>query len=132
MSQLIDPELKEQVKLILLKSGPNRSYDDIITLKIFLSKLEFMKIRLPGLHPKQVDDLCLGLTLETFYYNDFVFHQGDIGDKLYFVFTGKCDIKVKFEVDLGHGIKESREKTVFSISDGAHFGERALESDEPR
>lgn len=129
---MLDEAAVNQLRLVLLKNGSVRSYDDLLTLKSFVSKLEFIKQSLSGLHPKQMDDLCRNLTVESFANGDVVFKQGDIGDKLYFVLTGACEVVLRHMVNLAHGESEMREKVLFKCIQGQHFGERALISDEPR
>lgn len=127
-----DNETLDSIRLSVMKIGPNRSYDDILTIKQYLVKLDFMKGKTSGLHPKQINDLCMNVSLETFYLNDSIFKQDDTGDKLYFVFAGTADVWIKFDVDLGHNIIETKEKMVFTLTSGCHFGEKALETDAPR
>lgn len=126
-SILQDLPLYNSLRQALMKVGTSRSYDDILTLKQYLCKLDFMKNKMSGLHPKQVDDLCVNLVLEEFHYHEVVFNQGDVGDKLYFLLEGEVSCKVKMKIDLGHGVVEQREKVLFTFGPGAHFGERALE-----
>jgi len=128
---LQDLPLYNSLRQALMKVGTTRSYDDILTLKQYLGKLDFMKSKMSGLHPKQIDDLCVNLVLEEFHYHEIVFNQGDVGDKLYFVLEGEVSCKVKMKIDLGHGVVEQREKVLFTFGAGAHFGERALEQVTP-
>lgn len=129
----MDEDTISGVRRVLSKPGPMRSYDDIVVLKAYISKLDCVKGKFQGLNPKQINDLCRNMELETFSLdNPVVFHQGDHGDKLYIVLVGKTDIIVKHNVTLAHGESEMREKVVMSCVPGMHFGERALDHDEPR
>ena len=119
--------------MALLKQGPFRSYDELLMLKSHLSKSDFIKNTLSSsLLPKQVDELCRSLQLEHFSTGDFVFRQNDPGDKMYIILSGSCEVRKKEKVDLAHGASETREKVLFVVQPGQHFGERALSEDQPR
>ncbi len=121
------------LRLILKKAGAQRSYDDLLLLRSRISQMDLLKSTFAGLHPRQVDELCRNLGLETFSVNEIVFNQGDVGDKFYIVLTGACTVKVKNTiVEQTSGESEVREKILFTCSIGQHFGERALEFNEPR
>lgn len=129
----MDTELALQIRIALSKTPQSRSYDDILLLKSYLSKTELVTKNLASLiSPKQLNDICRNMTLEKYKSGDFVFHQGDAGEKVYVIFTGACDVIVKYKIDLTQGESEVREKVLVSYSEGNYFGERALESDEPR
>lgn len=142
MCALKPPEMEDdfdaQVRLVLAKQGNQRSYDDLLILKSKISKMDFMKSSFSNLHPRQIDDLCRCMNLEIFEENQFVFHQGDIGDKFYVVLSGAVDILLKqrtgtYTVDAqGEKVEEFQEKVVFTCREGGQFGERALDYDEPR
>ena len=121
------------VRMALLKQGPFRSYDELLMLKSHLSKSDFIKNTLSSsLLPKQVDELCRSLLLEHFSAGEFVFRQNDPGDKMYIILSGSCEVRKKEKVDLAHGASETREKVLFVVQPGQHFGERALSEDLPR
>ncbi len=49
----------EQLRYVLLKNPENRSYDDLLVLKGFIGRTEFMQKNLAGIvNPKQMNDLC--------------------------------------------------------------------------
>lgn len=125
-------EEDQNLRLILAKEGSQRSYDDILLLKSMISKMEFWKHTFAALHPRQVDELCRSLGLETFGMSQIVFNQGDFGDKLYVVLTGSCQVRVRTVLESNTGESEVREKVMFTCGPGQHFGERALEFNEPR
>lgn len=121
------------VKQCLLKSGPFRSYDELLLLKSHISKSEFIKnVLSASMLPKQVDELCRSLQLEHFETGDYVFRQNEPGDKMFIVLQGSCEVRLRQKVELAHGQSESRDKVLFVCQPGAHFGERALSEDQPR
>jgi CRP-like cAMP-binding protein len=123
----------EEIKLLLAKPSNFRCYDDIITLRSFLSQIPFfIQSDISGLLPKQVNDLCHSLELESFNLNDTIFNQGDIGDKLYIVLSGSVDIIYKSTMEVPGSGPRTREKILLTCFENSNFGERALESDEPR
>jgi CRP-like cAMP-binding protein len=127
-------ENNEQLIHVLLKTPENRSYDDLLVLKGFMLRTEFMHKNLAGIvNPKQMNDLCRQLGLETYSSGDTVFNQGDIGDKVFILLDGACDLIVRYRIDLTQGESEIREKFIKTYRErGSYFGERALQFDEPR
>jgi CRP-like cAMP-binding protein len=139
MSLTSDDNLDSQVRGVLAKHGDARSYDDLLVLKSRISKMDFMKSVFSTLHPRQIDELCKSMNLETFDENTFVFYQGDVGDKFYVVLSGSCDVLLKqrtgnFIEDpiSGVSVEEFVDKVIFTCRPGGQFGERALDFDEPR
>jgi CRP-like cAMP-binding protein len=134
----MEDDFDTQVRLVLAKNGSQRSYDDLLILKSKISKMDFMKSIFSTLHPRQIDDLCRCMNLEIFEENQYVFHQGDLGDKFYVVLSGAVDILLKqrtgnvFVDAEGKKVEEFTEKLVFTCREGGQFGERALDYDEPR
>eukprot|EP01032_Pedospumella_encystans_P022055 gene22055-25004_t len=124
----------DQLRQVLLKNPENRSYDDLLVLKGFITRTEFMQKHLAGIiNPKQMNDLCRQLGLETYSSGDTVFNQGDIGDKVFILMEGACDLRVRYRIDLTQGESEIREKFIKTYKErGSYFGERALQFDEPR
>lgn len=124
----------EQIKLALLKSSSSRSYDDLLLLKYYLTRTEFIQKTLAGIaNPRQMNDLCRTLGLETYEVGQSVFNQGDPGDKVYVLLSGSCEVRVKYKIDLTQGQSEMREKVIVTYDkSGQFFGERALQFDEPR
>mmetsp|Transcript_25131 Transcript_25131/g.37034 ORF Transcript_25131/g.37034 Transcript_25131/m.37034 type:complete len:1156 (+) Transcript_25131:136-3603(+) len=136
--QFIGSEIDSQIRYVLAKQGSQRSYDDLLILKSRISQMDFMKSVFSSLHPRQVDELCRSMNLEIYEENQFVFHQGDVGDKFYVVLSGSCDILLKqrtgnFITDSeGNKVEEYTHKVIFTCKAGGQFGERALDYDEPR
>jgi CRP-like cAMP-binding protein len=124
----------EQMRFVLQKNPLTRSFDDLLILKGFMSRSDFMLKSLSGaLNPKQVNDLCRDLGLENYNNGDIVFNQGDIGDKVFILLDGACDLRVRYKIDLTQGESEIREKYIKTYTErGSYFGERALQFDEPR
>ena len=131
-SSLLNQDEYERLKNVLVKSGSNRSYDDILVLKAYFLSLDFLRNLCSNMSPKQTEDLCRNMVLDTYDFGSYVFKQGDIGEKFYIVLTGTCDIITNHRVELAHGESEYRERVVFTCKQGSHFGERALEYNEPR
>lgn len=130
-------ELDSKVRSVLAKKGEFRTYDDLLILKTRVMKMDFMRSVISRLHPRQIDELCISMNLELFVENQYVFHQGDVGDKFYLVLTGSCDVvinqKVGSRLDSNNNpIDEHVEKVVFRCHSGQQFGERALDFDEVR
>ena len=70
----------ELIKLALSKVAANRTFDDILLLKSYLSKTEFIKENFSGrVSPHQMNELCRGLFLESHQAGDIIFNQGDYG-----------------------------------------------------
>lgn len=70
----------DQVKLALTKAASNRSFDDVLLLKSYLSKTEFIATNLTGqVNPRQMNEFCRGILLESHRCGDIIFNQGDIG-----------------------------------------------------
>lgn len=132
MISTTDSHTIDSIKLILLKPFNVRSYDDILLLKSYLSKTEYIRHNLSTVSSIQLDELCRNINLETCELDENVFKQGDVGDKLYIILSGRCDIKVTYKVELISGESELRDKLIVTLSNGQHFGERALVFDEPR
>ena len=131
--------LDSQVRAVLAKQGDSRSYDDLLVLKSRISKMDFMKSVFSSLHPRQIDELCKSMNLEIFEENEYVFRQGDVGDKFYVVLTGMCDVLLKQRTgsiiedpETGESTEEFVDSVIFTCQSGGQFGERALDFDEPR
>lgn len=61
-----------------------------------------------------------GLQIATYAKDEFVFNEGDTGDKFYIIESGSCDcLKVNSEAE--NGFLQVRE-----LSEGDHFGEIAI------
>lgn len=129
----ISPTYQAQLISALNKPALHRSYDDVLLLKSYVSKTEFITKSIVGVvGPRQMNDLCRGLELRVLQTGDAVFHQGDVGDHVYVILSGKVDVIVRYNIDLTQGDNAIREKVVASFSTGNFFGERALQFDEPR
>ena len=67
--------------------------------------------------------LLLKLNEEKFADGEFLFRQGDEGDKLYIIQSGKVSV---------HCTVDGADSQIDLLSDGQYFGERALLKREPR
>ncbi len=133
MASLLSADQVNEMKAALLKNGAHRSYDEILQLKSYLSGTDFVRnIVGNALLPKQMDELCRSLVLESYNAGDVVIKQGDPGDRMYLVLKGLCEVRLKQTVELAHGLSEVREKALYQCSNNMHFGEKALQNDEPR
>eukprot|EP00605_Chrysophyceae_sp_TOSAG23-4_P000615 GSChrysophyteH1.ASY1.ANO1.692.1 assembled CDS len=129
----MNTELLKDIKSALLKNGQQRSYDELLMLKSYLSGTDFVRnIVGNSLLPKQMDELCRNLVLESFNAGDVIIKQGEPGDRMYLVLKGLCEVRLKQNVELAHGLSEVREKALYECSQNMHFGEKALQNDEPR
>ena len=128
----LDEELLTAIKHVLLKTPEGKTYDDILLLKNHVSRTDFFKQHLLLALPKLLDEICRNLALETFGPNESIFRQGDIGDKMYIILDGQCDISIRHEVDIGNGDIQAIKKVVATLVEGQHFGEKALDLDAPR
>lgn len=79
-----------------------------------------------------MDELCRSLQLETVEDGDVVIRQNDVGDKMYIILSGSCEVRMRQRVELAHGESEMRDKSLFICTAGTNFGEKALMNDEPR
>ena len=114
-----------------MKSGDARSYDDILVLKSRLSRMQFFMALFQSFMPNQINDICKHVTMEITDRGEYVFKQGQFGSSFFVILTGRCEVRISSgEKDPETG--ELLEKTVHTLLPGNHFGERALEHDEPR
>ena len=65
-----------------------------------------------------------GLTQATFSKDEFVFREGEIGDKFFIIESGACECLKTTE----HGAMES----IRMLGEGSHFGEVAIINDSQR
>ena len=90
------------------------------------------------------------MTLQIFEKNTVIFRQGDMGDTFYVILTGSCEIRILKEVkeDMISEMTEEeksqllpskndpsiflKEIVIVNLGAGQFFGERALDSGEPR
>merc|ERR1711959_539837 len=88
--------------------------------------IEFLK-RVELLQPLLANELYLldqALVEKKFNEGDIVFNQGDIGEKFYILMRGSLHGVIKDD--------EGNVKEEFNYESGDFFGERALETNEPR
>ena len=121
------------IKRILELAPANRSYDDLLLLKLYICKAEIIETELNRYcNPRQMSEVCRHLELESYSQGETVFHQGGAADKLYIILTGVCDVKLKYKIDLTQWETEIREKSVKSFSASQYFGEECLVSSDSR
>ena len=124
----------DHLRSTLLKPPEIRSYDDLLLLKSFMMRTEFVIRHLDRIvNPRQMDELCRNIGIEMFNEGGIVFNQGDIGDKVYIMLEGSVDLKIRYRINLMQGESEMREKFIKTYDvRGSCFGERALQNDELR
>ncbi len=125
MNEVADIHLVRQA---LNKSGDERSYDDILVLKNCLSKMQFYASLFAQLLPNQTNDICRWVSIVNIERQSYVFQQGDFGNQFFVILHGICEVRVDLKNE--QGVLE--EQTVHTLAPNNHFGERALEHDEPR
>ena len=134
LQDIVDTELRH----VLAKRGDTRSYDDLLVLKSKISQIDYIRRVFAELHPVQKDELCKCMTMEIFEENEFIFNQGDKGDKFYVVLSGSCDILIKQRTGIyvqnedGSRSEQYNYQVIHTCGVGQQFGERALDYDEPR
>ena len=71
----------DHLRSTLLKPPEIRSYDDLLLLKSFMMRTEFVIRHLDRIvNPRQMDELCRNICIEMFNEGGIVFNQGDTGD----------------------------------------------------
>lgn len=73
---------------------------------------------------KEIKARAESLMERTFQAGEYVFHQGDVGDRIYIVKSGEVEV-VREDPEKGEAI-------VARLGEGEFFGEMALLSDAPR
>jgi CRP-like cAMP-binding protein len=114
-----------KLKQILSKPTISRDTTD---LKIIASQVANVKFFESLREYKSVfKETCTFLTYEFYQKNEFVFNEGEYGDRFYILLKGEAGVIVT--------IKEkdrSYQKEVFVYKDGSSFGELALINSKPR
>jgi CRP-like cAMP-binding protein len=134
LHNIVDDEMRH----VLAKRGNTRSYDDLLVLKSRISQIEYIREMFSNLHPMQIDELCKCMSLEIFEEDEFIFYQGDKGDKFYVVLSGSCDVLLKQRTGIyvnnedGSRTEQYTYQVIVTSHVGQQFGERALDYDEPR
>lgn len=103
---------------VLLKKKNVRSKSDIDMLSAYLQTLKFFR----GLPRTFVRELCLVIELLTLPAETHVFHEGEVGDLFYIIFSGSVDVIVGGTDARG----QVHQNKLINLTDGAHFGELAL------
>lgn len=103
---------------VLLKKKNARSKTDIDMLSAYLQTLKFFR----GLPRTFVRELCLVVELLTLPAETHVFHEGEVGDLFYIIFSGSVDVIVGGTDARG----QANQNKLINLTDGAHFGELAL------
>jgi CRP-like cAMP-binding protein len=76
----------------LRKPSSKRSYEEILLIKSYISKVEFVSSRNSTNRTEQVDDLCRSVSFEVIEPSKFLYRKGDYGDKVYIVYSGQITV----------------------------------------
>jgi len=77
-----------------------------------------------GLSDEDLESIAKGLNRRSFRPGEIIFHQGDLGDSMYFIQSGDVNIHLPGE--------DSRRVSLKDLGPGEFFGEVALLDGEPR
>lgn len=114
-----------------------RSEDNINDIVDFVKDVKFFT-KLTSLQQRA---LCRTMTLEEFGARDFIFKNGEYGDKFYIILTGNVGVHIPALDACPNGIHNGDEEcdcpvktkeTIVFLERGMGFGELALQSDQPR
>lgn len=87
-----------------------------LRVALFLNKETFAKVSLfKDASEEIVSDIVLQLKPEIYTPGDYIFREGDIGDKMYFISYGSVEI-----------YSESAKKQIAVLNEGGYFGEFAI------
>lgn len=104
-----------------------RSYEQILTIKSYLSTVDFFKVRSNTTRVVQFDDLCQSIRIERFEPGKWVIKKGDFADKVFIVFTGRCIVVDSTQKDWDK--HKGYAQTLFR---GMIFGEEAVSTHKPQ
>ncbi|ETV97210.1 hypothetical protein H310_09998 [Aphanomyces invadans] len=120
--------LAESCRAAFCRDAENRSHQDLLALRTWFQKTKLKTCTdFESLQAVELTLLCRRMKLHAYYPNEVVFKQGDDGDALYIVFSGKVEVRVTQKV-MGDFV----EVVVCEMSKGEFFGERSLLNNEPR
>lgn len=113
------------LKDILNKPQDQRDPQDLKKISAVISNIKFFQ----SLKENQsiFKECCMYLTYEHFNTGEFIFSEGEVGDKFYIIIKGQAGVWVK--------VKEKEtfvKKEVLVYNDGGSFGELALVDQKPR
>jgi hypothetical protein len=72
---------------ILKKNPEYRTEKDLTLIEPLIKEIKFFKDR--EIHGQHLQEICMELKYEHMNRGDFVFRQGDYGDKFYIILKGK-------------------------------------------
>ncbi|ETV77639.1 hypothetical protein H257_08540 [Aphanomyces astaci] len=120
--------LAESCRAAFCRDAENRSTSDLQALRTWFQKTKLKTCTdFESLQAMELTLLCRRMKLHAYYPNEVVFKQGDEGDALYIVFSGKVEVRVNQKI-MGDFI----EVVVCEMNKGEFFGERSLLNNEPR
>ncbi len=123
----------DSVRHVLLKNPRSRSFDDLLNLRNYMFKMQWVKdffADVVRLGP--IDEFCRFLTFEIFDCYEIIYRQGDVSNKLYYIVDGCCELRVKYLVDLTNNAFEDRERVEEKITQGKRFGIEVVQGGEQR
>lgn len=87
-----------------------------LRVALFLNKETFARVSIfKDASEEIISDIVLQLKPEIYIPGDYIFREGDIGDKMYFISYGSVEI-----------YSESAKKQITVLNEGGYFGELAL------
>ena len=104
-----------------------RTYEQILTIKSYLSTLDFFKTRISSTRVVQFDDLCTSIRLERIEPYKFIYKKGEYADKAYLVVNGQCIM-----IDSTNPSYEKHKGNAQSCFRGMMFGDDAILANIPR
>ena len=104
-----------------------RTYEQILTIKSYLSTLDFFKTRISSTRVVQFDDLCTAIRFERIEPYKFVYKKGEYADKAYLVVDGQCIM-----IDSTNPSYEKHKGNAQSAFRGMMFGDDAILANMPR
>ena len=115
----------EKIKEILLKPQESRNSSDIKLLGTTVSNVKFFDSLKE--HKSVYRELCMYLAYEHYKKNQFIFKEGEYGDKFYILLKGEAKVLITLKQN-----DQLIQKEVLTYKDGSTFGELALTDNKPR
>lgn len=115
----------EKIKEILLKPQESRNSSDIKLLGSTVSNVKFFDSLKE--HKSVYRELCMYLVYEQYKKNQFIFREGEYGDKFYILLKGEAKVLISTKQN-----DQLIQKEILTYKDGSTFGELALTENKPR
>ncbi|CAG9334175.1 unnamed protein product [Blepharisma stoltei] len=121
--------LISDLKAILEKAPESRTDDDISKIMSFTENVKFFKSLTDESSNIIHKECCIYMTYEFFSTDEYVFHQGERGNKFYVLLFGSIGVQIPI---MNQETQEIQLQEVLILRDGASFGELALLEKKPR